>query len=246
MDVCASNEMSDWLWPINGADVGPAFASSFIPAGVATDRLGVESLLSVEFVRSILTFLRLFFGVLYCDWLFCALDLLDIVGDEMLCCVGVFGRSCDDPVLGRFEGTASVPSSSERGRFSGTLVVVTAVGVGFATGVDTGVVLSDLRAAILGIGFFFLGGSSSSVLVCELLGVLLSGSGRSFFSTFFFLGGSRSNCAKVDVFALENFNLTTSLGVLFSAGLDASMLGDLPLTETDRMRGSDFGGSSGF
>jgi hypothetical protein len=218
-----------------GADVGPRLASILIPAGVATDRPGVDSLLSVELVRSMLTVLRLFLGVVYCDWPFWALDKFGTDGDEVTCCVGVIGRSCDEGARGRFDGTAEATSSSARGRFSGTLGAGVIDAVAFALGVGMEVV-SDRRAATLGIGFFFLSCSSSPFV--WVLGVLSFASWRSFFSMFVLFGGSRRSCETVGAFAFENFNFTTRLESASSLRFGGSTLADLPFTETDLIRGS--------
>jgi hypothetical protein len=106
---------------------------------------------------------------------------------------------------------------------------------GFALGTETGVVLSNRRAATLGIGFFFLGGSS--VAFCELAGLSLT-SWRSFFSMLVLLGGSRRSCVTVGAFALENLSFTTRLESASSLRFGGSIFGVLPFTGTVRIRGS--------
>jgi hypothetical protein len=164
-------------------------------------------------------------------------------GGEMACCVGVIGRSCEEIALGRLAGTADATSSSVRGRFSGIRGAGVATTAGFALGVELGVVLSGRRAAILGIGFFFL--DSSTPFVCELAGLSLA-SGRSFFSTFVLLGGSRRSCVTVGAFAFENLSFTTRLVSTSSFRFGGSLLGALPFTDTDLIRGSAFTMSIGF
>jgi hypothetical protein len=209
-DVWPSSEISGCFFPFTGADVGPALGSIFTPAGVAPERPGVASLLSEDWLRSMLTDLRSRLGVAYCVWLFWALDLLDGAG-EATCCTGVMGRSSVELALGRFAGgTANDASSSVRGRFSVTLVLVGA-GLVDALGVDagTGVVASPRRAATLGIGFFLMTGGP---VTFGWVSAAFDASLRSFFSAFPLLAGKRRIWPTTGAFVFENFSFTTMLG----------------------------------
>ena len=161
-----------------------------------------------------LTALWSFLGVAYCNWLFsfCAPDLFDRAGDNTACDVDVLGWSCEDNALCRLGGTADAASSSILGRFSAVLVAV-AAGLLLGVGVDVAEV-SGRRAAIFGIGFGFLTGSST-ILVRILTGDSFGGSWRSFFSGRARFGGKRSTCLTVANFAFENFSLT--INVSFSS-----------------------------
>ena len=101
--------MSDCFFPVRGAEVADLGSRRWELVGVAPERPGVESWLSAELVRSMLTALRSFRGVRYVLWLFCVFaDLADAAGEVLIWSLGVMGRSCDDTVevLGRLVGAA--------------------------------------------------------------------------------------------------------------------------------------------
>ena len=175
-----------------------------------------------------------FFGVSCCDWLFCALDLLDNTEDEVACGVGVLGRSCEDSALWRLGGTASDASSSVLGRFP-AVFVAGAAGLVLGVGVDVADV-SGRRAATFGIGFGFFDTDSSTTFVRILTGDSFGGSWRSFFSGRDRLGGKRSTCLTVAALTFENFSFTINEGSLSSVLGGGAVYGDFPLTDTDRMR----------